>query len=383
MVMAAFVLGPACASAQTGAERAQAVARVAALLEPEIRRAMLDGTIPSVAVALADRDGELWSAAYGESNLWANTPASTRTVYLIGSTFKAQSTVALLQQMEQGKFDLDDPVHDYIDYEIRGEDPDDPVLFRHLLTHTSGMPVDFGPHRVWGETAPLPLDAYLGDSLRVTAPPLTAVVYSNMAYSLVAHLVERFSGVPYKQYVRDNVWGPLGMTSTDFDLRPEMEERLAVPYVADSITARPVATERLKANVWPAGITYGTIHDQARWVAFNLGDGMAGERRVLREETLEEMQRLQFPQHAGEPLSAGWGYDDPGYGLTWWTTTRADDAYFGHSGSVPGYTAFVMGNRGRGHGVVFLTNGNAAHPHLIRLSNLAIDLMAREMAGYR
>ena len=116
MVMAAFVLGPACASAQTGAERAQAVARVAALLEPEIRRAMLDGTIPSVAVALADRDGELWSAAYGESNLWANTPASTRTVYLIGSTFKAQSTVALLQQMEQGKFDLDDPVHDYIDF---------------------------------------------------------------------------------------------------------------------------------------------------------------------------------------------------------------------------------------------------------------------------
>ena len=84
-------------------------------------------------------------------------------------------------------------------------------------------------------------------------------------------------------------------------------------------------------------------------------------------------------QHAGEPLSAGWGYDDPGYGLTWWTTTRGDDAYFGHSGSVPGYTAFVMGNRGRGHGVVFLTNGNAAHPHLIRLSNLAIDLMAEEL----
>lgn len=369
------------ASAQTAAEKAQAVARVAARLEPEIRRAMLDGTIPSVAVAIADRGGELWSAAYGESNLWARTPASTQTVYLIGSTFKAQSTVALLQQMEQGKFALDDPVHDYIDFEIRDEDPDDPVLFRNLLTHTSGMPVDFGPHLVWGETAPLPLDEYLRDSLRVTAAPNAAVVYSNMAYSLVAHLVERFSGVPYKTYVRENVWGPLGMASTDFDLRPEMEERLAVPYVPDSLTSRPVATPRLKANVWPAGITYGTIHDQARWVTFNLGDGSAGERRLLRTETIEEMQRLQYPEHAGEPLSAGWGYDDPGYGLTWWTTTRGDESYFGHSGSVPGYTAFVMGNRGRGHGVVFLTNGHAAHPHLIRLSNLAIDLMAEELGG--
>ncbi len=380
--LAVIASHPAAAHAQSPAAREAAVARVAARLDPEIRRAMLDGTIPSVTVALTDAEGELWSAAYGESNLWARTPASTHTVYLIGSTFKAQSTVALLQQMEQGKFDLDDPVHDYLgDMEIRGEDPDDPVRFRHLLTHTSGMPVDFGPHPVWGETAPLPLDRYLADSLRVATPPLEAVVYSNMAYSLVAWLVQEFSGMPYKQYIRENVWGPLGMTSTEFDLRPEMEERLAIPYVPDESTGRPVATLRLKANVWPAGITYGTIHDQARWLRFNLGDGVAGERRLLRPETIEEMHTLQFPQFAGQPISGGWGGEDRGYGLTWWTTTQDGERYFAHSGSVPGYTAFVMGSRGRGHGVVFLTNGHAAHPHLVRLSNLAMALMAEELDG--
>ena len=78
-------------------------------------------------------------------------------------------------------------------------------------------------------------------------------------------------------------------------------------------------------------------------------------------------------------MGGGWGYEAPGYGLTWWTTTRGDDRYFAHSGSVPGYTAFVMGNRGRGHGVVLLTNGNRAHPHLVRLSNLAMDLMSEEL----
>jgi CubicO group peptidase (beta-lactamase class C family) len=286
--------------------------------------------------------------------------------------------------MERGRFDLDDPVHDYLGgMEIRGEDPTNPVLFRNLLTHTSGMPVDFGPHLVWGETAPLPLETYLADSLRVEAPPLTAVVYSNMAYTLVAWLVQEFSGVPYKEYIRTNVWGPLGMSSTEFDLRPDMEERLAIPYVPDEETGRPVATPRLKANVWPAGITYGTIHDQARWLRFNLGDGTAGDRRLLREETLERMQTLQFPQFAGEEIAGGWGYEDRGYGLTWWTTTHDGEAYFAHSGSVPGYTAFVMGNRGRGHGVVFLTNGHAAHPHLVRLSNLALALMAEEMGGGR
>jgi len=371
------------AAAQTAEHRA-AAARVVARLEPEIRRAMLEGLIPSVTVAVTDRQGELWAGAYGYSNLWARTPATTNTVYLIGSTFKAQSTVALLQQFEDGRFDLDDRVNDHLpDLQIRGEDASNPVRFRHLLTHTSGLGVSFSPHLVWGETVPPPLKEYLADSLQVSRPPLEQVEYANIAYTLVAHMVELFSGVPYKQYIQENVWGALGMNSTAFMPTPEMEERLSIPYQPDPETGRPVATARLKANVWPAGIVYGTVHDQASWVRFNLGDGTFNGERILKEETLSEMQRLQFPQLAGEPLAGSWGYDDPGYGLTWWTTSRDREAFFGHSGSVPGYTAFVMGNRTRGFGVAFLTNGNWAHPHLVRLSNLALDLLAEELGESR
>ena len=360
------------------------VAAIAARFEPEVRRAMLDGDIPSLVVAFTDRQGELWSAAYGQSNLWARTPASTRTVYLIGSTFKAQSTVALLQQMERGRFGLDDPVSDHLDgLTIRGEDIERPVTFRHLLTHTSGMPVDFGPHAVWGTTAPLPLDEYLRDSLRVDTPPLEGVVYSNMAYSLVGHLVEAFSGTPYREYVEEHVWGALDMNSTAFDPPPEMAERLAVPYAPDPETGRNVAAVRVKANVWPAGIVYGTVHDQARWVRFNLGDGSWGEDRILSAEALDEMHTLQYEQFAGQPMGGGWGYEDPGYGLTWWVSHQDGERYFAHSGSVSGYTAFASGNRTRGLGVAFLTNGNRAHPHLVRLTRLALELMAEELGESR
>lgn len=360
------------------------LARVVARFEPEIRRAMLEGNIPSLTVALTDRRGELWSGAYGESNLWARTPASTNTVYLIGSTFKAQSTVALLQQLDRGAFALDDPVSVHLDdLLIRGEDIERPVTFRHLLTHTSGMPVDFGPHPVWGTTAPLPLDAYLGDSLRVDTPPLEDVVYSNMAYSLVGHLVEKLSGVPYRRYVRENVWEPLGMTSTAFEPPPNLAERLAVPYVPNPETGHNEPTRRLKANVWPAGIVYGTVHDQAAWVRFNLGDGSWGDERLLKASTLDEMHTLQFERFAGRPMGGGWGYEDPGYGLTWWVSERDAERFFAHSGSVPGYTAFASGNRTRGFGVAFLTNGNRAHPHLARLTRLALDLMAEELEQSR
>ena len=171
--------------------------RVVAELEPEIHRTLLAGNIPSASVALVSGDQVIWSNAYGYSNLWARTPATPSTVYLIGSTFKAMSTVALLQLMEKGKFKLDDRVSDYLtDFKIQGEDPQHPVTFRHLLTHTSGLPADFGGFPVWGDTVPPSLEEYLRKSLKVTKPPMTEVVYSNMAYALIGYLVQKLSGVP-------------------------------------------------------------------------------------------------------------------------------------------------------------------------------------------
>src|SRR5215510_6412362 len=98
--------------------------RVVAELEPETQRTLLEGKITSAAIALIAGDRVIWSGAYGHSNLWARTPATTITVDLVGSTFKAMSTVALLQQVEQGKFKLDDRVNEYLtEFIIQDEDP--------------------------------------------------------------------------------------------------------------------------------------------------------------------------------------------------------------------------------------------------------------------
>jgi CubicO group peptidase (beta-lactamase class C family) len=345
---------------------------------------MDEGQIPSVVVALTDREGELWAGAYGESNRWAGTPASTETVYLIGSTFKAQSTLALLQQMEAGLFELDDPVNPYLtEFQIRGETPGLPVTFRHLLTHTSGLPTAYGGYDVWGETVPPPLAEYLRQSLRVTGPPMERVVYSNLAYTLVGYLVEHFSGIPYREYIRERIWKPLGMSSTAFQPTPEMEERLSIPYRPDGASGGLVPAGRTKADVWPAGVVYGTVHDQAAWIRFNLGDGAVQGGRLLKPETMDLMHTVQFPRFAGGRMGGGWGYESSGYGLTWWETTREGERFFGHSGSVSGYTAFVMGNRTRGFGIALLTNGNRAHRHLVQISNLALDLMAQALGESR
>jgi len=349
--------------------------RVVRDLEPEIQRTMLEGRIPSLTIALIAGDRVIWSNGYGYSNIWARTPAVPSTVYLIGSTFKAMATVALLQQMQEGKFKLDDPVDKYLgDLKIQNEDSSHPVTFRHLLTHTSGLPADFGAVPVWSDQAPPSLQDYLSKSLKVTGPPLQKEVYSNMAYSLVGYLVEKLSGVPFKRYIIEHVWQPLEMTSTTFEPGPGTEERLAIPYVVDEKTHANVQTVRLKAAVWPAGLVYGTVLDQANWLILNLNGGMFKGKRVVDQAALEEMFTRQYPQFKG-PIEGIWGKETAGFGLTWWLDQRNGDHYFAHSGSVPGYTAFLLGNRDRKLGIALMTNGNAAHPHLFKLADRAMDII--------
>jgi CubicO group peptidase (beta-lactamase class C family) len=279
--------------------------------------------------------------------------------------------------MEQGKFKLDDRVNDYLtDFKIQNEDPQHPVTFRHLLTHTSGLPADFGPVPVWGFDAPPALEDYLRKSLKAAKPPMTSVVYSNMAYTLIGYLVQKFSGVPYRKYIQEQIFTPLEMTSTAFEPRPDMEERLSIPYVVDEKTGNQTAATRLKAAVWPAGLVYGTVLNQANWLIANLNGGVFKGRRIISEQSLEQMLTRQHDKFKG-PIEELWGNETAGFGLTWWVQVRDGDRYFAHSGSVPGYTAFLLGNRDRKLGFAILTNGNRAHPHLIKLADRAVDLMKK------
>ncbi len=347
-------------------------------IETAVEQAMVEGQIPSLTIAVVKGDQIIWSNGFGYANIWARTPAVPSTIYLIGSTFKAMSTAALLRQMEDGKFDLDDPVHEHLKkLFIRNEEKNSPVTFRHLLTHTSGMPGDFGPYPVWSDTAPPSMESYLANSLKVDHLPLAEVVYSNMAYTLVGYMVQQFSGKSFRQYIESEIFDPLEMTSTAFAPTPEMSERLAIPYVVDPNTQRLVPTEWLKAAVWPAGIVYGTVLDQANWLILNLNGGVYKGRHILEESSLEQMHTLQYEQFKGK-ISGLWGSDEAGYGLTWWIDERDGESYFAHSGSVPGYTAFLQGNLDQKTGVAILSNGNRSHPHLIKLTDRVMRLMRTE-----
>lgn len=347
--------------------------RLAAILDPEIERSLKVGRIPSMAVVCVSGDRIVWTRSAGLANIRVKTPAACDTVYLIASTFKTMSATALLQIMEQGKFKLDDRVNDYLgDLKIEGENKRYPVTFRHLLTHTSGLPTDFGRHAVWEDASPPALADYLNGRLKLWRRPGTRVLYSNIAFTLVAHLVERFSGMPFKEYMRKNVFAPVEMRDTAFEPRADMAERLAIPYMPVRRRAgiyRPV--DWVKADAWPAGVVYGTAADQARWLIASLNGGVYKGRRILGEATLREMMKRQFDRFAG-PINGGWLNETSGFGLAWWISTLDGETIIAHSGSVNGYTAFLAGNLQRKTGVAILTNGNKSHRWLYSLALKAL-----------
>lgn len=347
--------------------------RLAAVLDPEIERSLKAGRIPSMAVACVSGDRFVWTRSAGLANIRVKTPAASDTVYLIASTFKTMSATALLQLMDQGKFQLDDRVNDYLDgLEIKGDSRRYPVTFRHLLTHTSGLPTDFGRHAVWDDTSPPALADYLQGRLQLWRRPGTRVLYSNIAFTLVAHLVEKLSGAPFKEYVRKHVFVPVEMRDTAFEPRADMAERLAIPYMP--VRRRPgvfTPVDWVKADAWPAGVVYGTAVDMGRWLIAALNGGSYKGRRLVSEATFREMTRRQYDRFAG-PINGGWLNETSGYGLAWWVSTVDGETIIAHSGSVNGYTAFIAGNLERRTGVVILTNGNKAHRWLYALALKAL-----------
>ena len=302
------------------------------------------------------RDGSLaWFHGHGVADIASGTTVDPDTVFRIASISKTLTAIAVMQLSEQGLVDLDAPANDYLrGYSlVPAEAGFRPATLRHLLTHTAGVravrsPPDLlRPALGWGARVGRPapsLAEYYRGGLRVDVEPGTKWAYCNHGFATLGQIVEDVSGLPLERYLRERVFAPLGMESSDLVRSERVRPRLATGYELRSGGLTAVADREMA--IAGAGSVYSTTRDMARYVSALLGGGANEHGSVVRPETLA---RMFEPHYQPDPRI-------PGMGLGFFRDESGGHQTVGHDGIWNGFRSDMVVAPDAGIGVLAFAN---------------------------
>jgi CubicO group peptidase (beta-lactamase class C family) len=262
-------------------------------------------------------DSIRWDGYYGYSNLEAKRPLKRNDIFQLASLSKTVTATALMKLYEKGMFQLDDDINNYLPFKVRNPNfPEKPITYRMLLTHTSsledvlsnGLKVPKGvpyPRGVAGDSnMPLselmkelftPGGKYYSGEYFSTSEPGTKYSYSNFAFSLIGYLVETIAKKDFSEYCKDNIFQPLGMTSTAWRLRDLDTSRVVFGYGFPDNDSIPVykRIQHFGEPGYPAGNLRTSMHDFATFVGAFMNKGRQNDYQLLKPETVELMTNPQ------------------------------------------------------------------------------------------
>ena len=265
--------------------------------------AFFDGILPlqlersdvGGASVIVMKDGNvLLEKGYGYADVKAKKavePAST--IFRLASISKLFTWVSVMQLEEQGKLNLDKDVNQYLDFKIRSAF-NKPITLRNLMTHTGGFEETLDDIIILDSKKSTTLRDYLiaNQPMRIF-PPGEIPAYSNYGVGLASYIVQRISGEPFEQYVRNHIFGPLGMTHSSF-YQPLEKPLAGLPSEGyrDNTTKSPVGFEIF--NPVGAGGISSSAGDMGRFGQALLNGGELDGKRILKPETLALMWTPQF-----------------------------------------------------------------------------------------
>ncbi len=274
--------------------------------------------LPGVAIGILHRDKVVKAKGYGFGNVENQTPVTPDTVFRIGSITKPFTAVALMQQWEQGKFQLDDPIMKTLPAghkPIRSKDPAAvPVTFRHLLTHTSGigelkaysdiLHLGTGMYFISPANGPLrPLGDIYKMGVTTNVPPGTKWAYSNHGFALLGYLLEHLSGESYHEYVLNHILKPLQMDHSDVVRSDRVNAQLADGYKVQG-AGKFKRKKYIDSWIRPAGNMMASLNDLFKFAQCLLHKGALDGQRLLKAETVDLMLQAH---HQLDPRLGGYG----------------------------------------------------------------------------
>jgi CubicO group peptidase (beta-lactamase class C family) len=309
-LISAVVLALAFAAAAAAQDMA---AKADEYLNAHVKQSRFSGS-----VLIAKGGKIILSKGYGMANYEHDAPNAPQTKFRLASITKQFTATAIMQLQEKGLLSVDDPLTKYFpDYKTAQG-----VTIHHLLSHTSGifnytndpqfrqnMRVTLTPEKLFDTFKEKPLDFQPGDRFN----------YSNSGYALLGMIIEKVSGKSYEDYLKENIFGPLGMSNSGYDHSEVVLKNRALGY-------NPGPNGRVHAQFldmsqpYSAGALYSTVEDLYLW------DRALYTEKLLKKSSLARMFT---------PVKNGYGYG-------WAMDEQNGHKRIGHAGGINGFSTQIF-----------------------------------------
>jgi CubicO group peptidase (beta-lactamase class C family) len=304
--------------------------------------------VPGVSIAVVDNGEIKWAKGYGVANTTDELEVQTNTLFQAGSISKPLAALSVLKLMEEGKIEIDEDVNTYLkNWKIPENEftRDEKVTLRRLLTHTAGMTVHGFPGYQQRDSFPS-IETVLngkGNTPAIFADTIPGSIwrYSGGGYTVMEKLVEDISGLPFEEYMAENILFPIGMENSTYEqpLPSNLHATASAAYDNKGDVIEGLwhnYPEQAAAGLWT------TPTDLAKY-CIEIQDVSAGKAHgILTEETV----RMMLTKHKND-----WGL---GLSLTW----DADSLRFQHGGKNAGFTNDMKAFAYRGKAIIIMTNAD-------------------------
>lgn len=321
-----------------------AFAQTSATVDDYVHAEMQRQHIPGLSLLVA-RDGKIVRAqGYGFSNVELQVPVKSETVFQSGSVGKQFTAMAVMMLVEEGKIKLDDPITQYLKSAPASWNQ---VTIRELLSHTAGFtdyPEKFDFRKDYTEADLLKIV----EGIPLAFPPGTNYSYANLGYLTLGILIHQVTGEFYGDFLQEEIFRPLGMTTTRIISEADIIPNRAAGYrlVKGELKNQEWVSPTL--NTTADGALYFSIMDLAKW------DAALYTEKLIHHASLEQMWT---------PAKLLNGQANPGnYGFGWSILRKDGHRVLDHGGAWQGFEVHISRYVDDKLTVVVLTNLADADP---------------------
>jgi CubicO group peptidase (beta-lactamase class C family) len=304
-----------------------------------VQKSVAEWQVPGLAIAVVKDGKVIFTKGYGTREMGKNQPVDAYTSFACASTTKAMTATAMGMLVDEGKVNWNDPVIKQLpDFRVYDPYVTKELTIRDLFTHNSGVGnADF----LWGDVDLSP--EQILQKMALVKPSYSfrsSFIYQNIFYLVAGKVIEKVSGKPWGEFMKQRIFQPLGMSRTQPYYREVTDANRTKPHAkADNVL---MVIEDLKADaIGPAGSVWSCADDMAKWAVCMLDSSKYAGGRLVSPQTWTEFFKPQVmvPESQFYPTMQLTKPNWTTYGLGWFQQDYKGKKINYHTGSLPGTVA--------------------------------------------